>query len=262
MPTIPKKKRVRKPLNRSILPTLASMKTGSRQLNPIAWIRDGNDIRVMRKQLFTFGPEMPSEVIVDCRHARSLINWCQANDFVKNEHIMRCTVGVAAFRIWCNEHSIDDADWPLSMRSLYLHLSQDDIITMSLYIIYKTGYHTFCPVPIAFSPIGESTFKHKTRGIQPIHCTVLFENEKEDAEELAQYDIYSDDDEYAPPPEPEEIDEDEYIDDGNDIEESVEEFLDVEEGGEVFIEEVEEEIEEIEEAEETYESTQEYVADL
>ena len=250
-----KKKRVRKPMNRSVLPPLASMKTGSRQVNPIAWVRDGSNIRVMRKQLFTFATDMPENVVVDCKYARSIFRWCQVNDFVPNEHIMHSTVGNAAFRIWSNEHSIDNDDWPLSMRSLYKHVQQNVIVTLSLYIIYKTGHHAFLPVPIASASQDGTTFQHKTRGIQPIHCTVSFINEEIDEEELAE--LRDDSDEDAPLEEEKYNDEDDYFEE--DCVEEGEESAEEEGSAEVEEEGSEEEFRVAADVAYVDETTQEYV---
>lgn len=179
--TVPKKKRNRvKPRNQD-LPKLASLKDCN-QVNPIAFIGssmvDGGstgEVHTLRK--FVFEPravELPKTITIDLSVASDIYYNRKPTGpegegvyYSHEEHLVRSTVGVHTYLEWCDSLHITPGE-------IDDFLTFEEQLLVTCFILYNLNPFKYLPAPVGQMTLGDTCFKHRERGMQEIHTTIIF----------------------------------------------------------------------------------------
>jgi len=156
-------------------PTLASLKTRSNQINPIAFVACSGRVYVLRKLLVTESQAMPPLTTICEKEALCLVNMMDRYRVKPEERVLKAITSKDEFLEWERKNMFD---------SIFDVLKENARNIVTLYMVFKHRPYLYLPTPIAIVQEGAKTFMHKTRGVQPIHSWVVFtEEEVEEIEE-------------------------------------------------------------------------------
>jgi hypothetical protein len=163
-----KPKRIRKK-PATLNPTYASLKTGSQQKNPIAFIAFGTNVYVLRKLFVTEQLFLPNSATVDHIEAARILARLAKTNIRSDERAHQAHLSKSEFDLWQNRHNVSPSN------SMYGALNEHERDTVTLHHIFKIRPSLFLSSPVATVRVDDTTFYHRQRGHrEPIHCRIHF----------------------------------------------------------------------------------------